>query len=507
MMCRADEEVEETTITDDFDVLEEKPSVSQNVLIGDVTVSTTEESNSSDSSYDMFNTRQTEQDGLDFGNTNCNDIAYESICLDDGETDQSAQSQSEGTPPTQDMGYSVTNSPPPTNEVSFQELLNEAHYAISTGTINNVVDNLLDTHVRTGPLPSPVVPVVYCCEICAKTFTQMWILNKHYSTAHGFAATETRDCKKCGKVVYPRTKHCCFRCTHCVMEFTSKSALRDHVLLRHTQTSKNCEICNEQFPSQQLLTRHMIECKVRRGPQEETKDQLHCPNCQKVLLTFQHMKKHEQNYNSLSHACPVCEKRFCMLFDLFTHVWGDHHKNNRNAEYTCPVCEEVFKNFRAYTYHIYDVHEGHTEDDFDVWKGDRRFRERRYMYSRERYLARKNGVEKEQLSWDFEGEFCPRPEEDVQLEDFTRSSSRIERLNDSSAPTMLGKKKKVELLSLPDKPRKRRIVEGEAKAKTGTRGQNGAKTTKRNATKAKATNKTKTKAKSKAKKRNEALNK
>lgn len=187
-----------------------------------------------------------------------------------------------------------------------------------------------------------------------------------------------------------------------------------------------------------------------------------------------------------------------MLYTLFTHVWGDHHKNNRAAEYTCPLCEEVFKNFRAYSYHIYDVHEGHTEDE--IWKDDGRFRERKYMYSRERYLAKKNGAEKEQLSWEFEGEFNPRPDEDVELEDFARSSSRIEMLNESGAPTMLGKRKTVKLLSLPDKSRKKRTGAG-SKAKTSRKAPTGVQITKSKPT-AKSTSKTK---KSKAK--NVALNK
>ena len=489
MMCRADV-LEGQTLTEEFIVEEEEEeeeplAVSEHVLIGEVTVSE-ESSNSSYQDSTMLDTQQ----GGSIGTSSNSE--YETICLDGVEVEDT---QVQGELNSQQLGYSVDSSPPAAHtEVSFQELLNEAHYAISTGTIHNVVDNLLDTHVRTGPLPSPVVPTVYCCEICAKTFTQLWILNKHYNTAHGFSAEQSKDCKKCGKAVEPRTKHFCFKCLHCVMKFSSKSSLRDHVLVRHTQTSKKCDICSEQFPSQQLLTRHTIECKVRKGPQQETKSPLHCPKCDKVLHSFQHLKKHEQNFNSLSHTCPVCEKSFCMLYTLFTHVWGEHHKNNRTAEYTCPVCEEVFKNFRAYSYHIYDVHEGHTEDE--IWKDDGRFRERKYMYSRERYLAKKNGAEKEQLSWEFEGEYNLRPDEDVELEDFARSSSRIEMLNESGAPTMLGKRKTVKLLSLPDKSRKKRTGDGGSKAKTGVK-----------ITKSKPTAKCTSKTKKKSKAKNVALNK
>ena len=461
MMCRVEEGVGDTAPTENFTTFSvEKPTTSsEQELIEEVTVSASNDS----INQDFMSTQQEAMEGYS------DNLDFESFFLDSPDVKQDSVGE--------DPGYSVSSgsvSLGNTEFPSFQEMLNDAMSSDSIddnsrSSEQNMATNLLGTHVATEPLPSPVVPLIYCCEICSKTFTQLWILNRHYNTSHGFVADAAKECKDCGKKVDPRSKHSCLiKCSHCVLKFPSKSELRDHVLMRHTQTNKNCEICGEEFSSQQLLTRHMIECRVRQGPQVDNKSPLACPKCNKVVRSFQQLKKHEHNFNSLSHTCPVCKQAFCRLYEMFGHVWNEHHKKNREAEYTCPVCEEVFDGFRGYTYHIYDVHEGHTEDD--VWKDGGRFRERKYMYSAERYRAKKNGLEKEQMSWEFEGEYNLRPDESVELEDFARSSTRIEMLSQSGVPSMLVKRRKVEFLSLPDKPKKKSkttATKGKAKPEKG----------------------------------------
>ena len=153
-------------------------------------------------------------------------------------------------------------------------------------------------------MPSPMIPTVFCCDICDKSFTQRWILSKHYDTSHGLLSKQPKICK-CGKTIDPSVKHYCFECPYCVMKFSSKILLRDHVLSVHPKTGRSCEVCGDNsFTSQQDLIRHVIECRAAGGPQKIPEDKIICEKCNTSVNTFSHYQRHTETYNSLSHKCP-----------------------------------------------------------------------------------------------------------------------------------------------------------------------------------------------------------
>ena len=347
--------------------------------------------------------------------------------------------------------YDVTST---NDQATFQELLKDAQQSINVGSkrsVQSFVQNLMESHIRSEPVPSPMIPTVFFCEICAKTFTQNWILNKHYSSAHGYTGSRRKRCQ-CGKIIDSTSKHMCHKCTYCVLRFPSKLELRNHISSQHIQASKKCDICSETFTSQQLLTKHTIECRVKKGPDESDKNKkIVCDKCNGTLVSYAQYNKHESNYNSLSHTCPVCNKRFCLIADTFRHVWMEHHRFNGNpGGYTCPLCpNDSFEHYRGYAYHIIDTHEASSLGD-KMTQGARK-----YLLSQTTRRKDRQVELDQQDVWDYEGEYLT--DEPCEKSDFTRTSSRIEeKISENAAPTMLGKKKKIEHTFLPPKKHKPR---------------------------------------------------
>ena len=387
-------------------------------------------------------------------------------------TSPAPQETSRRTSPPETPAPQETSS---TSAVTFQDLLNEAHVAIADGSCPNTVDDLMDTHVRTGPMPSPMVPTQFCCEICGKSFTQLWILDRHYSSSHGGGRSREAKCK-CGKPA--DSPHACLhKCSHCIQSFPDRIQLRNHVVKLHSQSiRRKCNICEAEFSSQQLLIRHRIECELQKKAASEevgaSDGSVRCDNCSDTLTTSKHLVTHRANHALLSHQCLFCKERFCVLNRLFPHVWKEHRMNahllaqmepgDPANPYVCPICGEHSRNYKLYTYHLTDIHESNPTYALDA--RNQRVLKRKSMYDHHTYLEKKYVMLAEGDSWEFEGSYklprpCFRPAEYDPYDpntDHARNSARLESKCSGDAPTMLGKKstRTEELLELKDRTRK-----------------------------------------------------
>ena len=78
---------------------------------------------------------------------------------------------------------------------------------------------------------------------------------------------------------------------------------------------------------------------------------------------------------------------------------------------------------------------------------------RMYIENKNKMIKDKLFLMEQQEAWDYEGEY--EPGKDIKQNDYTRASSRIAEKNSvESCPTMIGKKRKEDLVSLPPRTRK-----------------------------------------------------
>ena len=211
------------------------------------------------------------------------------------------------------------------------------------------------------------------------------MLDRHYNTAHSAGAGYETQCK-CGK---SGAKHVCYSCATCNTAFPTKEALREHASHFHARALHKCSVCAAEFTSVQHLNRHRVECKLAQSP-TATPAEIKCDKCSKTLSSRVQHQKHADNYNSLSHACPVCQVRYCTFVELFKHCWADHHKGNKKKmRYNCPLCPEHFTYYRNYSYHIVDIHEANPNNESQSVDAAPQAKLRKYLYTPQKHMINK----------------------------------------------------------------------------------------------------------------------
>lgn len=302
------------------------------------------------------------------------------------------------------------------------------------------VDALLGTKAPypRDPVHSPAVSA-YQCVLCYKHFSRLWVLNKHYEVAH--ANTRLVPCK-CGR----RERHTCFTCERCDKVFPSKAQLIDHTQSSHPSVNQwTCKLCKDTFPSQQLHSRHFVECKSGKlnratpGTPELPTKTTNCGTCGERFRSRAMIVAHTFNQTLLSHTCDICKKVFCKLTELFVHV---SHSHPGRRVYTCGLCGEEQKNHRNLSYHIIDIHECNPNNN-DV--GCERMERVRYCkkgklrYRQKMELKRKQWKHSWDLKWGSDriktGSTARR----------SRMSVRINEAKCEDLPTMLHNKENVDI--------------------------------------------------------------
>ena len=122
-----------------------------------------------------------------------------------------------------------------------------------------------------------------------------------------------------------------FFCQFCRKDFSSKSALSEHMLIHSGEQPYTCDICGKKFNKKGNLMRHM---NVHGGEKKHS-----CGICGKgynhACSLKDHMKRHT---GEKPHECHICQKRFAEKCNLKRHVeWHSGLK-----PHTCNICGKTF---------------------------------------------------------------------------------------------------------------------------------------------------------------------
>jgi len=170
----------------------------------------------------------------------------------------------------------------------------------------------------------------YKCGICDKEFHRKYACKEHELT---HTNDELFKCETCGKkfITYSKMlKHSLlhkkktFACKQCPKTFTYLIHLERHERLRKHGGDKNdiiCKTCNNTFPSQSYLNRHIQRCH-----EYNTNDtHLPCPLCDKTFLCKRYLRKHQLSVHPV--LCHICDRSFCTNDGLSKHISKVHNLN------------------------------------------------------------------------------------------------------------------------------------------------------------------------------------
>ena len=104
------------------------------------------------------------------------------------------------------------------------------------------------------------------CSVCARVFTTLRSMQRHYKTVHELANVGKYDCEECGKKLYNKQtlqshidavhrKIFKFKCDICGKSTSLKSSLRRHKEKHHPLPK--CDSCNFQFKTNSEFKMHV----------------------------------------------------------------------------------------------------------------------------------------------------------------------------------------------------------------------------------------------------------
>ncbi|KAM4711757.1 uncharacterized protein FYW61_020872 isoform 2-T2 [Anableps anableps] len=149
----------------------------------------------------------------------------------------------------------------------------------------------------------------FACE-CGKSFTHMWLLNKHRQS-------------------HPRERR--FPCAECNKTFTELQILKRHLLIHSGRRPFRCSACEKSFSQLASLTRHE---RIHTGERPFV-----CATCEKKFLTNGELRRHQHTHSSLRpFGCPQCLKSFKSKRSQVEHL----HSHTGERPFSCSHCGKRF---------------------------------------------------------------------------------------------------------------------------------------------------------------------
>lgn len=216
-----------------------------------------------------------------------------------------------------------------------------------------------DEEMPDSPRPADQVIKQKRCAKCLQFFDNHAALQQHLKTYHDTRGPKT--CKICNIILSPnscvfyhqRTVHkiAIYDCKKCDNSFPTFKELLAHRKTAHT--TKNCNICDEEFASQALVDRH------KRIFHKEYNWK--CNVCQKSFYRSEFLKKHYENYHHLclNYCCNVCFSYFSDATSLFQHQSIDHSDH----KHRCDMCPKIFIRQYYLFRHIRRFHKVDVKDE------------------------------------------------------------------------------------------------------------------------------------------------
>lgn len=186
------------------------------------------------------------------------------------------------------------------------------------------------------------------CEICAKCFSSLKILESHKSThkAHECVGCFQKFETKAKLNSHVKSVHeMKLKCRYCHLPFKCKIQLRNHVLDEHKRPkvkdrpSPKSEFvcpylnCGKTFKYSRSLRNHVA------STHESGKEALSCDVCRKSFFDKGKLNRHLTSHQAGKFECNVCSKTFSRMDALKRHVVVSHEEAK---SFTCKFCDKTF---------------------------------------------------------------------------------------------------------------------------------------------------------------------
>ncbi|XP_024081724.1 zinc finger protein 883-like isoform X2 [Cimex lectularius] len=215
----------------------------------------------------------------------------------------------------------------------------------------------------------------YMCLYCEQEFNCPKERRVHVATLH---------CNQDSKQGIKKT----IMCTKCGLHLSTQKELKVHTRTEHKKISRQCGVCMQVFPTQELFVEHIIkihplECRTC-GKTFHSKSSLHthakihldlkphaCSLCPKSFISNQKLKEHMNGHTGYAPIqCNLCDRRFKRYSNLKQHKDSAHFQIKKKVkEYFCE-CGETFISKKKLDWH----RETHEE------------KPKQCMYCSERYI-------------------------------------------------------------------------------------------------------------------------
>ena len=178
-------------------------------------------------------------------------------------------------------------------------------------------------------------------------------------------------------------------CDSCDLRFTSKTTLKIHSYLIHSQETPRvkafmvvaliqqgceklkCDICNSGFALEKHLSEHKSSCHKKEEhihdfnydhntnvpTNSEDDKQIKCELCEKSFCNKSTQEKHvlAVQEGKRPYSCQICDKNFSYKSNLKVHIKAVHEQNKPHI---CHICDYSFTLRTSLVRHIQSVHEG-----------------------------------------------------------------------------------------------------------------------------------------------------
>lgn len=198
------------------------------------------------------------------------------------------------------------------------------------------------------------------CEVCNKTFKNVFSYQSHKKRAHE-AKNLKHQCEECDRKCYNKSelklhqdsvhRGVTHSCQLCSKTFAFKEGLQKHLLLAHGSEEEKkrfpCPQCSRAYPLERLL-RHHINISHNK-----TRNFL-CTSCGKRFLTPGELRIHMNIHLGMKpHVCQDCGKGFSAKYNLRQH----RVVHTKEKWYRCKYCDKGFSQHTSMQIHVKGVHE------------------------------------------------------------------------------------------------------------------------------------------------------
>ena len=195
--------------------------------------------------------------------------------------------------------------------------------------------------------------VMVTCDICNKSFCNIYVLRDHKKIHLG----EAYNCEKCDKSFSNKTtltRHnkkihnieTKYPCKVCGETFTRIPDLAEHKKTHKGEKIYACNFCHKGFSQSGQLIVHK---RIHTGEKPYV-----CDQCQKAFSDSSSLRRHKRSHTGERlYTCDVCDSKFTECSSLAIHK----RKHTGVPLFTCEICQKTFYQGVHYRNHM-RVHTG-----------------------------------------------------------------------------------------------------------------------------------------------------